>query len=188
MIMLKAIFVAIFIMGTLSFRLPDKTKSAKIDNGQKSALLRAKDSQFLVHAAEINMEEVLLGQLAQKKSKMQDVKELGQMMEEAHTQSMSSLAALAKKKKINVPTMPTHGAKDAYKKLDAKSESDFNKAYCEMMVSGHKDAIAMFEKAVSECTDEDIKEWAITTLPVLRTHLDHSVACQKKCETLSYHN
>jgi len=181
MTMLKAALVAVVIIGTASFSPPDKTRNTKL-NSTESVL--AKDAQFLVHAAEINMEEVLLGQLAQKKSKMQDVKELGQMMEEAHTQSMSSLAALAKKKKINVPTMPTHGAKDAYKKLDAKSESDFNKAYCEMMVDGHKDAIAMFEKAAVECTDEDIKNWATTTLPVLRTHLDHSIACQKKCETM----
>ena len=51
-----------------------------------------------------------------------------------------------------------------------------------MMVNGHKDAITMFDKASTESIDEDIKAWAIAMLPVFRTHLDHAITCQEKCE------
>jgi hypothetical protein len=36
-----------------------------------------------------------------------------------------------------------------------------------MMVSGHKDAIATFEKASTDCNETDIKNWATATLPEL---------------------
>jgi len=46
-------------------------------------------AQFLVRAAEIDLEEIQVGQLAQKKSTMIDVQELGKMMETEHTKSLS---------------------------------------------------------------------------------------------------
>ncbi len=71
--------------------------------------------------------------------------------------------------------------KEAYKSLNKKSENDFDKAYADMMVSGHKDAIAIFEKASTDCNDTDIKKLGKQLLSDLRTHLDHSIDCQKKC-------
>ena len=53
-----------------------------------------------------------------------------------------------------------------------------------MMVSGHKDAISTFEKASTESTDADIKQWATGMLPGLRTHLDHAMMCQKKSDKM----
>lgn len=141
-----------------------------------------KDAQFLVNAAEINLEEIKLGQLAQQKSRMTIVKDLGKMMEEAHSKSMNELTALANKKLITIPVSATDEAQEAYKKLNNKSGIEFDKTYCDMMVSGHKDAIATFEKASTESFDEDIKTWATATLPTLRTHLDHAITCQKKCQ------
>ncbi len=155
----------------------EEHNEAKFDNTNNE-----KDAKFLVNAAEINLEEIKLGQLAQQNSMMTVVKELGKMMEEAHSKSMNELTALANKKLITIPTSATDEAKDAYKKLSTKSGMDFDKEYCDMMVSGHKDAIAAFEKASTESFDEDIKTWATATLPTLRTHLDHAIICQKKCE------
>ncbi len=137
------------------------------------------DAQFLVNAAEINLEEISLGQLAQQNGSVDQVKELGKMMEEAHTKSMADLTALAKTKVITLPLSATDMAMSSYKKLSAKSGADFGKSYSDMMVTGHKGAITLFEKASTECTDPDIKAWAIATLPALRTHLDHSMVCQK---------
>ena len=141
-----------------------------------------KDAQFLVKAAEINLEEIELGKLVQQTSKMPRVIELAAMMEKQHTQAMGELTNLAAKKTITIPTSLTQSGKDAYNKLNTKTGKDFNKQYCEMMVNGHKDAITMFDKASTESIDKDIKAWAIAMLPVLRTHLDHAITCQEKCE------
>jgi putative membrane protein len=143
-----------------------------------------KDAQFLVNAAEISIEEISLGQLAQQKGSANHVKELGKMMEESHTKSLAELTALAKTKSISLPTSKTDNVKEAYKNLNEKSGNDFGKEYSSMIVNGHKKAIELFEKASTDCTDPDIKAWAAATLPILRTHLDQAMICQKQCEKM----
>ena len=143
-----------------------------------------KEAQFLVNAAEINLEEIQLAQLAQQNGTTAHVKELGKMMETAYTKSQNDLTALAKTKMITIPTSPTDNALEAFKKLNEKSGTDFDKAYADLMVSKHKDAIATFEKASTDENDPDIKNWATTSLPDLRKHLDHSIDCQEKCKNM----
>lgn len=157
----------------------EEHNEAKFDNNKQE-----KDAQFLVNAAEINLEEIQLGQLAQQIGRTTYVKELGKMMEKSHAKSLSDLTALAKSKMITIPTSPTDDAQDAYKTLNEKSGNDFDKAYVDRMVSGHKDAIAAFEKASTDCDDTDIRNWALASLPDLRTHLDHSIDCQKKVDKI----
>lgn len=152
---------------------------AKFDKNENE-----KDAQFLVNAAEINMEEISLGQLAQQKGSTNHVKELGKMMEESHTKSLAELTALAQTKSISLPTSQTENVKEAYKNLNEKSGNDFGKEYSSMMVKGHEKAIELFEKASTDCTDPDIKTWATATLPVLRTHLDRAMVCEKQCEKM----
>jgi putative membrane protein len=156
----------------------EEHNDAKFDNN-----MQEKDAQFLVNAAEINLEEIELGQLAQKIGRTTHVRELGKMMEQAHSKSQNDLIALAKSKIVTIPTSPTNEAKDAYKKLNEKPGNDFDKAYADMMVSKHKDAIATFEKASKDGNDAEIKNWAIVSLPDLRIHLDESINCQNKCNS-----
>ncbi len=149
--------------------------NAKMDNPKDE-----KDALFMVKAAEISGEEVRLGQLAQQKGMTNDVRELGKMMETDHSKAMADITAMANRKYINIPTVPTEDAKEAYNKLNEKNGMDFDKAYTAMMVNGHTDAIDLFEKAANNCTDTEIKNWAQSMLPGLHTHLDHAMAAQQR--------
>lgn len=163
----------------------DSTKVAASENNAKFDNKKLeKDAQFLVDATAINLEEIQLGQLAEQKSNNADVKALGKMMVEAHSNSLKSVTALAKKKLVTIPDSISAKAQDTYTQLNAKTGSNFDKAYCTMMVEGHKKAIATFEKESTESRDGDIKEWSTAMLPTLRKHLDHIFACQKKCEKM----
>lgn len=153
----------------------EEHNDAKFDDNKQE-----RDAQFLVNAAEINLEEIQLGRLAQQKGTTNHVKELGKRMEDAHTKSLNELKVLARNNSISIPTSPTHNAQDAYKNLNEKSGTDFDKAYADMMVSSHKDAISTFEDASNDSYDDGIKKWATTSLASLRTHLDHSIESQKK--------
>lgn len=186
-VLLKVSYVTLIIIisACSNKQKPEDTKDvaeehneAKFDNKQE------KDAQFLVNAAEINLEEIKLGQLAQQRGVASHVKDLGKMMEVAHTKSQADLTVLAKSKMISIPTSPTDDAKDTYKKLNDKSGNDFDKAYADLMVKRHKDAIDIFEKASIGSENSDIKNWATAKLPGLRTHLDHSIECQKKCDKI----
>jgi putative membrane protein len=123
-----------------------------------------------------------LGQLAQKKTNSAEVKELGRRLEEEYHDSYMKLLALAKQKLVTLPTITTTKAQTAYDKLNEKSDTQFDKAYCNMMVSEQKEAIALFENASANVKDQDIKIWALATLPLLKIHLDRAIQCQKNHE------
>ncbi|MEP7266377.1 MAG: DUF4142 domain-containing protein [Saprospiraceae bacterium] len=159
-------------------KVAEEHNDAKFDNAKED------DAKFLVSAAEINLEEIQLGQLAQNKSMNSDVKSLGKMMETEHSKALSDLQVLAAKKQITIPITLTDDGMSASQKLMDLQGSKFDKGYCDMMVSGHKDAVNKFEKASTDATDPDIRNWAASMLPALRTHLDHSMTCQKKCENM----
>ena len=80
-------------------------ESKKIaENRNKEALetrAEEKDAQFLVEVAEINLEEIQLGQLAQSKSTKKEVKDLAKMMEDGHSKSLDQLKELATKKHLD---------------------------------------------------------------------------------------
>lgn len=160
-----------------SKEIAEERNEAKSENSKKE-----KDAQFLVNAAEINLEQIKLGELASRKGSTSHVKELGQNMEEAHSKSFSDLRALAEEKRMSIPKSATSDANDSYMDLNGKSAKDFDKAYAVKMVSSHKSAISTFEKASKDCDDKDVKNWAISTLPELRRHLNLAIECQEKCE------
>ena len=130
------------------------------------------------------MEEIQLGKLAQNNSLNTEVKDLGKMMETEHANAQSDLVALAAQKQITLPTSLTDDGQEANKKLMDKQGKDFDKDYCDMMVKGHKDAISKFEKASTEATDPDIRNWALAMLPGLRMHLDNFISCQNKLDKM----
>lgn len=138
------------------------------------------DAKFIKQAAEMQLQEIRLGKLAQQKGKSSHVKDLGKMMEDDHTTSMNELKALAKSKSITLPAEANNDAKDDYTMLERKSGDDFDKAYSAMMVEHHEEAISLFERGASEAKDDELKAWSSKKLSTLRTHLQHAEDCEKK--------
>jgi putative membrane protein len=165
---------------------PDDTKEMAEDENDARFDERKseKDAEFLVDAAEINLEEIKLGELAQQKGTTNDVKELGKMMVQSHTNALKDLKNLAANKSVALPGSLTEDGQEAYDKLNEKSGADFNKDYCDMMVKGHKNAIERFEWASSKATDSEIRNWASAMLPTLNEHLEHSNECLEKCKAM----
>jgi putative membrane protein len=164
---------------------PENTKTvAEEHNDAKFSDDKQTNAQFLVNAAEINLEEMEMGKLAQVKSGAADIKEMGKMVEQAHTKSQGELTELANKKMVTIPTSITNKGQADYDKLNVETGTKFDKAFCDMMVDRHKDAISKFEKMSTESSDQDIKDWANATLPILRKHLDNAISCQKRYENM----
>jgi putative membrane protein len=144
-----------------------------------------KDAEFLVDAAEINLEEIKLGELAQKRGSTDHVKALGKMMVDEHTAAQNELKKLAASKSITIPVVLTENGLDAFDDLNEETVGkDFDEEYASMMVKGHKGAIREFENASSNAEDGDIRNWASSMLPALRIHLEHSEACKEKCQAM----
>lgn len=187
----KILLATLFIVAMMGLQSCDDSKTEDTkdvaeehNNAKFEDNKNEKDAQFLVDAAVIHRQEISLGKLAQQKGTTNHVKELGKMMEVDHTKALAELTTMAKTKNISLPTAQTDNGQDAYNKLNQKSGNDFGKEFSNMMVDGHKDAIALFEKASTDCSDLEIKAWAASLLSALRTHLDHSLVCQKECSKM----
>lgn len=152
-------------------------------NGDQTILVveNDNDSSFLIKVAEMQLEEIRLGRLAQQKGTTPQVKELGKMMEDEHTKALASLETLARNNSITIPTTASSDSENHYNDLNGKTGADFGKSYSQMMVEHHEDAIELFEKASEDSENAQIKAWATTQLPILRTHLQHAEA--SKVET-----
>jgi len=142
------------------------------------------DAKFLMEAAEMQMEAISLGKLAQQKGNSSHVKDLGKMMESDHSKSMTELEVLAQSNSIAIPTSATVDSQGAYEKLEDETGNDFGKKYSKMMVEHHEDAIELYEKAASDSENPEIRTWASEKLPGLRTHLEEAKACKEECDKM----
>ncbi len=153
-------------------------------NGNYDNNKNEKDAQFLIKAAEISNEEIILGRLAQQCGSTAQVKELGKMMEEVYTKASDNLIALAKVKRIFIPISKSNKVQYTYDILNTKSGNDFDRAYTEIVVTGHNDAISVLKAGYIGSIDFDIRAWVASTLLELRTHQKHSQFCQEGCSKL----
>ena len=138
------------------------------------------DAQFLMDAAEMQLENISLGNLAQQKGSSEHVRALGKMMVEENSKSLNELKALAQTKSIAIPSSATEDSNDFYKKLNEKNGNDFSKTYSKRMVDQHEDAIDLYEKAVKDTEDPQIKAFATEKLVSLRTQLKKAEDCREK--------
>lgn len=134
---------------------------------------------FAKKAAIGGMMEVQLGQLAQQKASNQRVKDFGQMMVTDHSQANDQLKNVASQTNIQLPTSLDDDHQKKVNDLSNKSGKDFDKAYMSMMVDDHKKDIKEFQDAAKNLKDQQVKDFATNTLPVLQKHLDSATTINK---------
>jgi len=130
------------------------------------------DSKFATSAAVGGMAEVELGKLALEKSTNAKVKEFATMMVSDHGKANTELMALAGTKNITLPTTVDDDHKKKMDDLSKKTGADFDKAYVDAMVDGHKSTLDLMEKEAKDGMDVDLKAFASKTAPIVKTHLD----------------
>jgi putative membrane protein len=143
---------------------------AQMDHAAKGAAMT--DQQFIDMAAQTDMMEAHLGQMAQVQASRQDVKDYAQMLVTDHTANYQALGPLASKTGLTVPT----GLDTAHNKLIAPFEqlkgAAFDARYIQTMIAGHTGAIGVYTKESSDAQSPDVKAYASDTLPTLTKHLD----------------
>ena len=147
----------------------DTTSSAAATGG---IAVDASDAKFATTAANGGMAEVALGKLAQEKSTNAQIKSFGAMMVTDHGKANDELMAIAKTKNI---TLPATVDADHQKKMDDLSKmtgKDFDKAYVDAMVDGHKKTLTLMQDEAKNGKDADLKAFAAKTAPTVQMHLD----------------
>ena len=147
--------------------LPDSNSSA-----MSSAPASEEDAKWATEVANAGMTEIELSKLAQTKAVNPRLKSFADMMVTDHSAASDKLKQLAATKNI---TLPANLSDDSQKKLDdlnKKSGKDFDKAYINDMLDGHKAAVDKFQKGSTDLQDVDLKNFASTTLPTIQMHQD----------------
>lgn len=176
-------------LGTISCKEKPETDTEEVAEDQNEAKFdnneeKEDDSDYLVFAAETDLEEIDLGKLALTKSANGDVKSLAQMMIDQHTKSAAETKKLAEAKNISLPASTTEDGKEAFNDLNKKTGADFDKKYAQMMVDGHEKAISKMEKAADKANDPEIRAWAANMIPTLQTHLEHAKLAKEKIDAV----
>lgn len=137
------------------------------------------DARFAVEAAYGGMAEVRLGQLAQKNSGSQAVKDFAQKMVSDHSKANEELKGIASREKIALPADLSKADLGTYKKLSKLKGAEFDKAYASLMVKDHEKDVAEFERQATRGENPSLKEFARDTLPTLHEHLQQAGALEK---------
>jgi putative membrane protein len=123
------------------------------------------DKHFLEKAAKGGAKEVEISQGALAHLTAPEVRNFAQMMVTDHTKANAELQALAAQKGVTLPA-PEPKVEQKW----SENAKDVDDEYLGKMVSEHKDAVDLFEKA-AKSDDADIAAFAQKTLPTLRSHL-----------------
>ncbi len=117
------------------------------------------------------MAEVELGRLATQKASSEKVKQFGQQMVDDHSKANDELKGIVARQGMTAPATLDSASESAKTRLSKLNGAEFDRAYMEEMVSGHKQAIALFQREADHGTDPDIKAFAAKTLPTIQHHL-----------------
>jgi putative membrane protein len=123
-------------------------------SNRTSAKSESSDLQSFVEKASIaNMAEIQLGQLAAERAQNPQVKQFAQTMVDDHTKAQEQLKTVASNQNIPIPSALDGKHQKLHDKLAKLQGAEFDRAYMDAMVDGHKDAEKLLKKR-AERTDK----------------------------------
>jgi putative membrane protein len=159
--------MAVFAAGTVARAQQDHTHP--MENSQSTNTMT--DQEFLTKAAQADVAEIKLGQLAEQKGGTATVRDFGKRMVHDHSQNLDLLKQTAERENITLPTEPDREQMATYDKLDKLSSSAFDKDYSRDMVNDHTKDVRAFKQEAADARNEAVKSYASETVPVLEEHL-----------------
>ncbi|MEJ0061385.1 MAG: DUF4142 domain-containing protein [Terricaulis sp.] len=131
------------------------------------------NADFAQAVANSDAFEIQSAEIAAHRGVRADVKEFARMMRTDHTATTAELTGLAPTINLTAPT-PVLDA-DHNAKLEAlrnASGEAFDDLYLDQQVEAHENAVSTFESYLTGAPQDPLRQWAETTLPKLRTHLE----------------
>jgi len=129
--------------------------------------------EFIQFAAQANQTELAMADLAEGKSQNSTVKDLARMMRTDHRQNYAQVQLIAQNHSLALDTSLNLVNQHAVNRLGKTGDQDFDKEYATLMIKDHVHAIKRFDKA-AQMDEPDVKQYALSTLPALRKHLQHA--------------
>jgi len=142
------------------------------------------DENIFALLDEANMGDSAAGSIAATKGTAAAVRDFGKRMMRDHHAMRAQGEALAKKLKIT-PAAPANDPlkADSQKEMDTLNSTakgkDFDKAYIDGEVDGHKKVLEVLTKAAQQTQNAQLKNLIQKAAPAVQGHLDKAEAIQK---------
>jgi putative membrane protein len=122
------------------------------------------DKKFLVNAAQSDVNEIKLSQLAEQKATNLAVKAFAQKMVAEHKKMSMSMQPFAASWGVTLPTDMDADHQKEYDKLNELSGADFDKEYIDQMVSDHAKALDAFTTEAKDTKDAKFRAAVLKSL------------------------
>jgi putative membrane protein len=165
------------IAAAAAIAIPPSTQPA--DTGATTRPISSADRAFIDQAARGGLSEVTLGRLAAQRAVNPQVKQLGQMMVDDHSQANSELLSLAMDRGLKPPKEMEPDSQALSGQLNLAKGADFDRTYVNAMVDDHRKDVDAFKKEADSGEDTVIKAWANRMLPTLQHHLSMAEDLQR---------
>lgn len=128
---------------------------------------------FITQASEGGQFEIKSSELAKQRARSASVKSFAKKMVRDHQEANKKLVAVAHQAGSDVPNgqlQQKHA--DIVADLKKRSGVEFDRAYMNAQVTAHEETIGLFDSYAKQGDSAPLKQFATTTLPQLRQHLD----------------
>lgn len=130
-------------------------------------------ADFVKEVAISDMFELETSKLAEQKGNSQE-KTFAQRMLTDHTKTTNELKSMVSSGKIKaeLPTSLDRPHESKLETLKKASGKNFTTDFNSYQISAHQDAVSLFERYAKSGDNPELKEWASSTLPTLKQHLE----------------
>jgi putative membrane protein len=156
-------------LGCAAMMLPSKARAAD-DN----------DKKFLATAAQADVNEIKLSELAEEKATNPDVKAFAKKMVTEHKAMSASMKPFADEWGLTPPDGPDADHQKEWDKLNGMSGKDFDKEYMDQMVSDHAKALDLFTSEAKDSKDAKFKAAVIKGKTHVAAHKNMAYDLKKK--------
>jgi putative membrane protein len=130
------------------------------------------DRHFMNTAANVDMIEAHVGQMAQAQASDSGVKDFAKRLADDHSQAYTQLLALANKTGETIPRGIDIRRDHAAAQLEHLQGVRFDRAFVKDEISDHEKALAEFKREAAHGNNPDVKALASQTIPTLEQHLN----------------
>jgi putative membrane protein len=138
------------------------------------------DKKFLAKAAQSDVNEIKLSELAEQKATNPAVKAFAHKMVVEHTKMSASMKPFADSWGITPPTNMDDDHQKEYDKLNGLSGADFDKEYIDQMVTDHTHALDAFTSEAKDTKDAKFRAAVLKGKTMVAAHKNMAYDLKKK--------
>jgi putative membrane protein len=139
------------------------------------------EREFIEDQMEDGQTEIRLGRLASERATSPEVKQFAQKMVQDHTEAANQLQQLVRSENLQIDAPQADASNDVYERLSKLSGAEFDREYIDAMVGDHEEAVNGLERH-TDSDNASVKQFASSTLPVVRRHLEEAKQIQQTME------